>query len=153
MPHSQNHRFILDVMEKEKSYLSAIKAEVLFGEAPTNNWYYRKIFSGSKLLWKLNVRHTDTYRVRIGYYAREKGNNFLLEGPGGDAQCAVAENDQLFRSIGRSNFHPMIPPQFVGRPFNIGIRRLSFLGINHTDIIVLFHAAKAGIKEETEFWK
>ena len=98
MPHSQNHRFILDVMEKEKSYLSAIKAEVLFGEAPTNNWYYRKIFSGSKLLWKLNVRHTDTYRVRIGYYAREKGNNFLLEGPGGQKFPFTLDPIQAYQS-------------------------------------------------------
>lgn len=98
MPHSQNHRFILDVMEKEKSYLSAIKAEVLLGEAPTNNWYYRKIFSGSKLLWKLNVRHTDTYRVRIGYYAREKGNNFLLEGPGGQKFPFTLDPIQAYQS-------------------------------------------------------
>ena len=60
-------------------------------------------------------------------------------------QRAVTQNDDLLRPVGGGYPHPVLPPDLIGGPLNIGVRGLRLPGINHVDIVVLLHRALSAL--------
>ena len=57
----------------------------------------------------------------------------------------MAQNDDLLRPVGGGHPDPVLPPDLVGRPLDIGVRRLRLLGIDNGDVVVLFYAAQTAL--------
>ena len=57
----------------------------------------------------------------------------------------MAQNDDLLRPVGGGHPDPVLPPDLVGRPLDVGVRRLRLLGIDNGDVVVLFYAAQTAL--------
>ena len=61
------------------------------------------------------------------------------EGPGGQAQGSVAQDDSLLHAVGGGHPHPMVLPQVIGGLFDIGVGGLRLLGVHHIDAVPPLH--------------
>ena len=59
-----------------------------------------------------------------------------MEAVGGQAESALAKDDQLFHAVGRGNAHTVVFSDLVRGFFNIGVCRFRFLRIDNVDIII-----------------
>ena len=67
------------------------------------------------------------------------------EGPGGQAQGPVAQDDPLLHAVGGGHPHPVVLPQVIGGLFNVGVGGLRLFRIHHIDAAPPLHRAHAAL--------
>ena len=78
-------------------------------------------------------------------YLRLDGEHLLLEGPRGDAQRAVAEDDELLGGVRGDDARAVAAGYLVRGLFDVHVGRLRLAGVDDVDVVVLLHLALAAL--------